>query len=100
MVTSGCTEWNYNNVLVAECDHLLGQWKLTDNPCEGEGYRDTFGEQSTYIFRDGDHLYLMLDHGKPEDLRMSGYSILPLEVRHGRMYITWTEHPPFYCDKK
>ncbi len=100
MVTSGCTGWNYNSALVAECSHLLGQWKLTDNPCEGPGYRDTFGGQSTWIFRDGEQLYLMLDHWKPEDLRMSGYSILPLELRDGRMYVTWTEYPPFFSSEK
>ena len=42
MITSGCTGWDYNSALYAESPYLMGKWKLIDNPCEGEGYRDTF----------------------------------------------------------
>lgn len=42
MITSGCTGWGPNAALYATCPHLLGKWKLIDNPCEGENYRQTF----------------------------------------------------------
>ena len=45
MVTSGCTGWNYNSALYATSPYLLGKWKLIDNPCEGNGYRETFKGQ-------------------------------------------------------
>lgn len=89
MVTSGCTGWDCNSALYAASPHLLGQWKLIDNPCEGPGYRDTFRGQSTCIFRAGGRLWLLLDHWRPHDLQSSGYSILPLEIRAGRMTVRW-----------
>lgn len=91
MVTSGCTGWNPNSALYASSQHLLGQWKLIDNPCEGKDYRKTFYGQSTYIFRYLGKPYLMLDHWKPHDLRNSGYSILPITFENGDMVIRWQE---------
>ena len=38
MITSGCTGWDPNAALFATCRHLLGKWKLIDNPCIGENY--------------------------------------------------------------
>lgn len=92
MVTSGCTGWNYNSALFARCPELLGKWKLIDNPCEGEGYRETFKGQSTYIFTVNDKDYLMLDHWIPKNLKTSGYSILPIsyDAKHN-MTVTWTD---------
>lgn len=92
MVTSGCTGWAYNSALFARCPHLLGQWKLIDNPCEGENYRQTFKGQSTYIFTAKGKDYLMLDHWLPYDLKKSGYSILPIEYdeKHN-MTVRWTD---------
>lgn len=49
MVTSGCTGWDYNSALYATSPHLMGKWKLIDNPCEGKGYRDTFQGQSISV---------------------------------------------------
>ncbi len=80
MITSGCTGWNPNSALYSRCPLLLGQWKLIDNPCEGENYRRTFEGQSTYIFEVDGKFYLMLDHWLPNDLKKSGYSILPIEI--------------------
>lgn len=92
MVTSGCTGWNYNSALFARCPELLGKWKLIDNPCEGEGYRETFKGQSAYIFTVNDKDYLMLDHWIPKNLKTSGYSILPIsyDAKHN-MTVTWTD---------
>ncbi len=92
MVTSGCTGWNYNSALYATSPYLLGKWKLIDNPCEGDGYRETFKGQSTYLFRVGEQIYLMLDHWKPRNLQESGYSILPVTIENGKMTVHWTEY--------
>lgn len=92
MVTSGCTGWQPNSALYATCSHIMGKWKLIDNPCEGEGYRQTFGGQSTYIFQAKGRYYLMLDHWIPENLQKSGYSILPITFdERGNMTISWQE---------
>ena len=92
MVTSGCTGWDYNSALFATSPHLLGKWKLIDNPCEGPRYRETFTGQSTYIFRVKDQDYMMLDHWKPYDLQHSGYSILPITYDEKKnMRIVWTD---------
>ena len=80
MISSGCTSWHPNAALFATCPHLLGKWKLIDNPCRGENADKTFFGQSTYIFEVDGKFYLMLDHWKPSDLKKSGYSILPIEV--------------------
>jgi hypothetical protein len=78
--------------LFARCPDLLGKWKLIDNPCEGEGYRETFKGQSTYIFTVNDKDYLMLDHWVPKDLKNSGYSILPISYDNSlNMTVTWTD---------
>lgn len=91
MVTSGCTGWDYNSALYAVSAFVNGKWKLIDNPCEGEGYRDTFKGQSTYMFRVGEQIYLLLDHWKPDNLQESGYSILPVSVEQGKMTVKWTD---------
>ena len=92
MVTSGCTGWDPNPALYATCDHLLGRWKLIDNPCVGEDYKTTFFGQSTYIFEVKGRFYFMLDHWKPLDLKTSGYSILPIEIKeNGDLVIEWRD---------
>lgn len=92
MVTSGCTGWNPNSALYATSKFVLGEWTLIDNPCEGKNYRQTFFGQSTYIFEYKGQKYLMLDHWKPNDLKTSGYSILPIEFdENGIMTVRWTD---------
>lgn len=80
MISSGCTGWAPNAALYATYPCLLGKWKLIDNPCVGEHSRQTFFGQSSYVFEANGEFYLMLDHRKPEDLRVSGYSILKITV--------------------
>lgn len=89
MITSGCTGWNPNATLYAESTHLLGQWKLVDNPCVGKNSRKTFLGQSTYVFETKSKFYLLLDHWQPNDLKNSGYSILPIDFEDDIMTITW-----------
>lgn len=91
MITSGCTGWGYNSALFATSPFLNGQWKLIDNPCEGEGYRDTFKGQSTWMFKADGKMYLMLDHWIPENLQESGYSILPVTIENRIMTVHWRE---------
>lgn len=91
MITSGCTSWDPNSALYSTTPHLLTHWRLIDNPCEGEGYRKTFGGQSSYIFQYKGQRYLMLDHWKSMDLRHSGYSILPIELKDGVLTVRWTD---------
>ncbi|MGN0182129.1 MAG: glycoside hydrolase family 43 protein [Candidatus Ornithomonoglobus sp.] len=92
MITSGCTGWSPNAALFARCPHIMGKWKLIDNPCEGENYRRTFEGQSAYIFEAEGRHYLMLDHWHRFDLKTSGYSILPIEFDDDdNMTVKWTE---------
>lgn len=95
MITSGCTGWQPNSALVGISKHILSGWKLVDNPCVGRYSRQTFFGQSSYVFeKDGRH-YLMLDHWKPEDLRSSGYSILPIQFDHGQISIAFSQYTDF-----
>lgn len=92
MITSGCTGWDANAALFSRCEHLLGRWKLIDNPCVGENYRKTFFGQSTYIFELDGKFYLMLDHWIPTNLKKSGYSILPIEITEdNELTVRWTD---------
>lgn len=92
MITSGCTGWNYNSALVVECPSLLGKWKLTDNPCERKGYRQTFCGQSTYLFQVDGKDYLMLNHWIPKNLQSSGYSILSMTYdASGNVVVSWQD---------
>ena len=92
MVTSGCTSWDPNAALFAICPHLLGKWKLIDNPCDGKYARQTFFGQSSYIFEAEGKFYLMLDHWKPDNLKKSGYSILPIEITDDNcLIIPWQD---------
>lgn len=89
MITSGCTGWDANSALYAQSRYLCGQWKLMDNPCEGPDYRKTFYGQSACVFQAGEKHYLLLDHWKPEDLKNSAYSILPITVENNVLHIRW-----------
>ena len=92
MVSSGCTGWNSNAALFATCPHLLGKWKLIDNPCVGPNSRQSFVVQSTYSFEADGKQYLMIDHWIPTNLKKSGYSILPITYEaDGTMTVAWQD---------
>ena len=95
MITSGCTGWDPNSALYGVSKTLLTGWKLIDNPCEGPGYRQTFYGQSSYIFQKDGKFYLMLDHWKPDHLKTSGYSILPVHADGLMVTVPWTDYPVF-----
>lgn len=90
-VTSGCTGWAANSALYSTTRRLSSSMKLIDDPCEGPDARNTFHGQSTYIFESAGQPYLMLDHWKPQDLRHSGYSILPIEFDGDKMTVRWVD---------
>lgn len=91
MVTSGCTGWKPNSALYGIAPTIFGCWKLYDNPCEGKGYRETFRGQGSYLFEINGQDYFLLDHWNPNNLKTSGYSILPVLLVGDYMEITWTE---------
>ena len=71
----------------------------TDSTCDL--YADFIKENDIYfvplsfnIEKDG-QFYLMLDHWKPEDLKNSGYSILPIEIEDGHLTIPFREYTEF-----
>lgn len=90
-VTSGCTGWAPNSALYSVTPQLSNGMKLIDNPCTGPGYRTTFGAQSSYIFEIEGKPHLLLDHWKPDDLKHSGYSILPVFLDGLMMEIPWQD---------
>lgn len=100
MVTSGCTGWDPNSMLYGQSAFLENGWKLIDNPCMGKGYRQTFGAQSTFFFRYDGKPYLLLDHWKPQDLKKSGYSILPVTFGEYGMEIIWQDSCPLGMKKR
>ena len=91
MISSGCTGWEPNIALVAESNFIMGKWKLTHDPCIGENAELTFLGQSTYIFEEKGTFYLMLDHWHKNDLKTSGYSILPIEFNGDRLEVVWQD---------
>lgn len=91
LISSGCTGWQPNSALYAVSRHLLSGWKLVDNPCTGIDSRKTFYAQSTFVFTIKGQEYLLLDHWKPENLKESGYSILPIHTDGDYMEIPWQE---------
>ena len=93
MISSGVTGWMPNAALFARCPHLLGKWKLIDNPCVGPNAKVTFNGQSAYVFEVDGKFYLMLDHWIMSDLKSSGYSILPIEIDDARkdVVVKWQD---------
>ncbi len=92
MITSGCTCWNPNAALFSQCNHMLGKWKIIDNPCRGENADVTFFGQSAFVFKVNGKFYLMLDHWLENDLKNSGYSILPIEFKPDKtIIIPWQD---------
>lgn len=92
MITSGCTGWHPNSALLGTSKTILSGWKLIDNPCVGEYARQTFFGQSSYVFEKDGRFYLMLDHWKPEELKESGYSILPISFEEDGVTIRFAEY--------
>jgi hypothetical protein len=94
LVASGCTGRKPNEARSAVTTDLMGAWQEMGNPCEGPNAGLTFGGQSAFIIspakRDQPHV-AMFDVWRPNDLRTSGYTWLPVDWADGRMNIRWQE---------
>ena len=91
LFSSGCTGWSPNTMLYAESSAIFGSWRLIDDPCRGPGARRTFGAQSAAVFAANGQPYLLLDHWHPDDLRNSGYTILPVTFENGLPTVNWQD---------
>lgn len=94
LLTSGCTGWRPNPALFGTSLHMVGGWKLIDNPCRGPRSHTTFDGQATCAFWAAGRPYVLVDHWNPNDLGASGYSILPVSFvpeKHDPMEICWHE---------
>ncbi|KAL7156734.1 hypothetical protein ABFS83_02G028800 [Erythranthe nasuta] len=88
MVTSGCSGWAPNEVVVHEAESIFGPWESIGNPCVGanKAFRAaTFFSQGTFVvpMPGGEHgsFVFMADRWNAADLRDSRYVWLPLTVR-------------------
>lgn len=91
LFSSGCTGWSPNTMLYAESSAIFGSWRLIDDPCRGPGARQTFGAQSAAVFAANGQPYILLDHWHPDDLRNSGYTILPVTFENGLPTVNWQD---------
>ena len=94
LLTSGCTGWRPNPALFGTSPHVVGAWKLIDNPCRGPRSHATFDGQATCVFWALGRPYALIDHWIPDDLGASGYSILPVGFgaeKHDPLEICWHE---------
>lgn len=98
LLTSGCTGWRPNAALFGTSPHVVGGWKLLDNPCRGPREHTTFDGQPTCVFWAGEGEkrapYVLIDHWHPDDLGTSAYSILPitfLSEKHDPIEICWSD---------
>lgn len=92
IATSGCSGYDPNAMLYGTSTHIMGRWRLIDNPCSGrEDYRKTFGGQSNNSLWANGRWYMLLDHWNPQDVRRSGYSILPVEFDKMVMAVNWAD---------
>ena len=94
LLTSGCSGWRPNAALFGTAPSVEGPWKLVDNPCRGPREHTTFGAQATCVFEVGGRPLVLLDHWKPDDLALSGYSLLGVTFapeKHDPMEISWSD---------
>lgn len=95
LFTSGCTGWKANAMLYAVAKSPMGIWRLIDNPCEGPDARDTFFGQTANAIKVNGQWHILLDHWNEQDLRTSGYSLLPISFDGERVTIPWKETVDF-----
>jgi len=92
LINSDCTGWSPNQSTYAIADSLLGDWKQMGNPCLGNGAKNTFGAQSTYIIPIHGHLdtFLFLaDVWNKKNLQDSRYIWLPIKMKENKPLIKW-----------
>ncbi|MEG1519526.1 MAG: glycoside hydrolase family 43 protein [Clostridia bacterium] len=91
MFSSGCSGWEPNATLYAIADQMFGAWKLVDNPCVGDGARQSFGCQTAFALKIDQQWFIAFDKWNPKDLKMSGYTFLPLQISENSAEIQWAD---------
>lgn len=92
LITSDCTGWSPNQSTYAIADSLLGDWKQMGNPCLGNGAKNTFGAQSTYIIPIHGHpdtFLFLADVWNKKNLQDSRYIWLPIKMKENKPLIKW-----------
>lgn len=92
LITSDCTGWSPNQSTYAIADSLLGDWKQMGNPCSGNGAKNTFGAQSTYIIPihgQPDTFLFLADVWNKKNLQDSRYIWLPIKMKENKPLIKW-----------
>jgi hypothetical protein len=99
IITSACTGWAPNAANYAMADHILGPWKIFENPCTGTNADKTFGAQSTFVLPmpdEPDRFVFMADRWNPRNLPDSRYIWLPFTMEpDGTFTIPWRDHWSF-----
>ena len=100
LLGSGSSDWNPNAARYFTTDKLTGKWTFHGNPCLGVnsvdniGIESTFGGQSSFVFPvEGmkDACIAMFDIWKPENPVTGKYIWLPVEVKDGKMSVSWRD---------
>jgi hypothetical protein len=95
LITSACTGWEPNEAGYAVADSPLGPWTMVGNPTVGPGAINTFGGQSTFVFRPLgaklDQFVFMADRWNSQNLGDSRYLWLPFSVKDGKIAIEWRD---------
>ncbi|TAH27086.1 MAG: hypothetical protein EAZ07_02305 [Cytophagales bacterium] len=94
-ITSLCTGFSPNAALYAVSDHILGEWKIIDNPCIGIGAESSFRSQASYIIpvanKPNTFIY-MADRWTPTTLSDSRYIFLPIDFTNdNKIQVKWYE---------
>jgi len=92
LITSGTSGWAPNAAKYAVADSVLGPWTMEGNPCVGTNAGTTFGGQSTYVLPvqglPGKFIF-MADKWNPNNLPLSTYIWLPIQISSGQLTIPW-----------
>jgi len=100
LLGSGSSDWKPNAARYFTTDKLTGKWTFHGNPCLGVnsvdniGIESTFGGQSSFVFPvEGmkDACIAMFDIWKPENPVTGKYIWLPVEVKDGKMSVSWRD---------
>lgn len=84
ILSSGCTGWDPNEAELAVVDSILGEWRVTGNPCIGKDAEKTFLAQSTYVLKvhgDSEFYIAMFDRWNKKNLSDSRYVWLPMKFK-------------------
>jgi len=96
LIASDCTGWKPNAARSAVADNIFGPWTELGSPCRGDGAKETFQTQSTFVLPVQDRpdtFIFMADRWKQWKLADSRYVWLPLEFSaDGNPVLRWHDH--------